>query len=171
MKKALGAAAILSGCFFAALNRIRARRARIALLLSLRDSLNNLLRDLSERKRGMREILSSLADRYAGQAAGSFYERLADDLCELGERSFSQIWDGALHEVFNAQGETFFETLSPIGQSLGGSELEPQYAVLRNAARQLEGLAEAEREALPGERRLSYGLSLCLGAMLVIMLL
>ena len=171
MRKALGAAAILSACFFAALYRTRAKRARITLLLSLRDSLNMLLRELSERKRGMREILSALAGRYTGQAAGGFYERLAGELKELGECSFSQIWDGAVREFFCGQGEALIEILSPVGQSLGGSELEPQYTALRGAAKQLEGLAEAEREALPDERRLSYGLSLSLGAMLVIMLL
>ena len=171
MRKALGAASILFACFFAAMYRIRSKRARIALLHSLRGSMNMLLRELSERKRPMREILSSIADRYAGQAAGRFYERLAEDLNGLGERSFSQIWDEALREVFDAQGETLAEILSPVGLSLGGSELEPQYAALRNAARQLEETAEAEREALPGEMRLSCGLSLSLGAMLVIMLL
>ena len=167
----IGAAAVVSACFFAALSRLRAKRERIALLFCLRDSIEVLQRELAERRVGMREIFSQLARRSRSEEAVSFYELLSGEMDKLGERSFSTIWDGALHSAFSRQGEELVEILSPLGICLGGSEIEPQLAALQNAARQLQRTAETERAALSGEKRLSFGLSLSVGAMIVIMLL
>ena len=52
MVKALGAAAIALACLLAACSRMREKRAQIARLLSLRDSLLFLRRELSERRTG-----------------------------------------------------------------------------------------------------------------------
>ena len=61
--------------------------------------------------------------------------------------------------------------MSPLGEYLGGSELERQCAALEKAAFRLEEECQREKETLKREKKLRLGLSLSGGAFLVIMLL
>ena len=171
MTKALGAAAIVFACLLAACARMREKRERIARLLSLRDSLLFLRRELSERRRGMRELFFELARREETEPTGMFYRRLGEEMRRLGESSFSEIWASALRSELAEWGETVTDTLRPLGNCLGGSEAERQCTELARAAEELDRQSRGEREALVRERKLSYGLSLSAGALIVIMLL
>ena len=171
MRKMFGAAAILLGCFLSAWCRIRAGRRREAVLLLMRDSLTEFRRELTDRRGGMRDILTSLAGRNARRETGPFFDRICADMDELGEKSFSEIWRSGVAGELRMLGEGAADTVGALGDSLGGSELALQCEALENAAHEMERLARKEREALPGERRMSFGLSLAAGAMLVIVLI
>jgi stage III sporulation protein AB len=169
--KTIGAAAILLGCCLAALCRVRAKKARIELLCAARDCLMQLRRELEERRCGMPELFEKLARQNEGQRTGAFFKRLGKEMDALGEKRFSEIWRAAAKEIFALPEEAAAEALAAPGGCLGGSELELQCAALERAAREMERLSQTEREALGAERRMSYGLSLSAGALLVIMLI
>ena len=171
MNKAIGAAAILLGCFAAALLRMRAKRTRIEALLSLRAGLAELRRALSERRHALREIFLRLADRYEARPAGEFFHCLSQRMDALGECCFVEIWEAALRDKLAFLGEEVSDTLGALGLCLGGSELELQCRALERASADLDAIIQRDRDALPAEKRMSYGLSLCAGAMLLIMLI
>ena len=171
MTKAVGAAAILLGCCLAALCRVRAKKARIGELCSARDSLMQLRRELADRRCDLAEVFLRLAGQYEGKRTGVFFNRLCEEMEALGEKRFAEIWRAASWEVFESLDANAAEMIGALGGFLGGSELEPQCAALERAAREMERLAQTEREALGGERRMSYGISLSAGALIVIMLI
>ena len=171
MKKLLGAAAILLGCIWAAMSRVRAGRVRERRLLSMRDALTELSRELAARRCGMKDLFRRLADLNEGKNAGAFFQSLCDEMVTLGEKCFSEIWRAAVADKLGALGEEAAQTLCALGECLGGSELALQCEALDRAAREMERLARNEREAMPDRRRMSDGLSLAAGALLVIMLI
>lgn len=171
MRKVIGAAAILLGCFWAAWGRVRAKRAQNALLLSVRDALCELRRELAERQSDMAGIFRKLANKNRERATGALFRRLCMSMDTLGDRSFSEIWRAAVADELGDLGAEALETLGALGESLGGSELALQCEALERAARETEALAQQVKEALPEEKRMSFGLSLAAGALLVIMLI
>ena len=171
MTKAVGAAAILLGCTLAAFCRIRAKKARVELLCSLRDCLVQLRRELAERSCDMAEVFRKLSGQNTGQKTGAFFDTLCREMDALGEKRFSEIWRDAAKESFDSLDQSAMETLAALGDCLGGSELALQCAALESAAWEMERLSQTERDALGAERRMSFGLSLSAGALLVIMLI
>lgn len=171
MRKLLGAAAILLGSFLAAWSRILAGRRREEALLSMRDGLTEWRRQLAERRGGMRDIVRELVDKNKQKTTGAFFTRLCADMDELGEKSFSEIWRHAVWDELGMLGETAVDTLGALGENLGGCELALQCQALERASHEMERLAREEKAALPAKRRMSLGLSMAGGALLVIMLI
>ena len=171
LRKLLGAAAILLGCFWAAWSRIRVGHRRESALLSMRDCLTECRRQLAERRGGMRDIVRELADKNKQKPTGAFFARLYEDMDELGEKSFSDIWRLAVRDELGILGETASDTIGALGENLGGSELAMQCRALERASCEMERLAREEKAALPGKRRMSFGFSMAVGALLVIMLI
>ena len=171
MRKLLGAASILLACFWAALGRLRDKKQSIAHLHALAQSLLELRSALQERQQGLGGMFMSLAQKYEKGPVRGFYGRLNEKLEDLGEYSFSELWRGTAEECFSALGEGVVDNLCPLGDCLGGSELDRQCTALERAAQRIEKEAETRREALGGEKRLSFGLSLCAGGFLAIMLM
>lgn len=169
MNKAWGAAAILLASLLGACVRLRAKRERIALLCALRDSLRNMQRQIAERRHGLGEIFAELSCEKENGATACFYAALRDRMDSLREQGFSQLWRAAAEEGFAE--EELRRILIPLGDCLGSSETDMQLAALEDAARELDNLARSDREKLPGERRMSLALSLCLGAFAVIILM
>ena len=171
MRKALGAAAILLACFSAALLRLRGMRKRIAVINGLEESLFLLRREIADRHKTLWEIFSEFSLKNENETLRAFYSALGQGMNCLGEKEFSAIWRNAVFAVFLPEDETVCAAIASLGDSLGGSELDIQLSAIAGAARALEELARAEKEKLPGERRMKIGLSLCLGAFAVIMLM
>lgn len=90
---------------------------------------------------------------------------------KLGDLAFSEIWNAAADGLAAAVGEESADALRPLAVVLGGSELDRQCAALETAARRIEEARLAQRERLKEEGRLTFGLSLSAGALLVIMLM
>lgn len=171
MRKALGAAAILLASIFAALLRLREKRMRIALISGFRESLLMLRREIAERHKTLSEIFTGFSSKFDNEKLCGFYSALSYGMSDLGEKEFCVIWRNAVNIAFPEENETVYPMIVSLGDSLGGSELDIQFSAIEDAARRLEELACAEKDKLPGERRLSIGLSLCLGAFAVIMLM
>ena len=171
MRKIIGAASILLACFLAALGRLRSKKERILLLQTLAQSLQELCGTLSEQQKGLGGLFSALARKSGNEAVSGFYEALNRKMEDLGEQSFSRIWRTTVDECFAAAGEELCGVLRPLGELLGGSELERQCRALDRAARTIGELAAAQRAAMGGEIKLNFALSLCAGAFLVIMLM
>ena len=171
MRKLIGAAVILMASFLAALLRLRSKTERIRLLRALETSLLELRSELAERQRGLGEIFHSLSQKSGEEAVESFYVKLYTGLETLGERGFAEIWRTAAESSFVSMVERCFDALLSLGGCLGGSELDRQCAALEATARRIAETARAEQETLGTERRLSFGLSLSLGAFLVIILM
>ena len=171
MRKLFGAASILLGCFWAALGRLRRKKEDILLLRTLAQSLQALCGTLSEQQKGLGGLFSAQAEKSENEAVSGFYEALNKKMEDLGDYSFSEIWGTTVDACFAAAGEELCGVLRPLGELLGGSELDRQCRALDRAARTIGELAAAQRAALGGEMKLSFALSFCAGAFLVIMLM
>ena len=171
MNKAVGAAAILFSCFFSALRYLHMRSEKILQMQALGKSLLELRSELAERRRNLGDIFYSVAGKNGIDRIKSFYEGLHGKLCDLGERGFSEIWREEAGRCFAPLGRNVEDLLFPLGEYLGGSELERQCAALEKAAFRLEEECQREKETLKREKKLRLGLSLSGGAFLVIMLL
>ena len=147
------------------------KKEDILLLRTLAQSLLELRRTLSERQQSLGGIFSALAQKHGKEPVGAFYEDLGSKIGDLGERSFSEIWRETVEDRFASTEPEVCDALRPLGDFLGGSELERQCRALDSAAQRIAELAEAGKEALRGEMRLNLSLSLCAGAFLVIMLM
>ena len=171
MKKMIGSAAILLACFLGAQLRQRERKERLALLRSLGTSLLALRLELTERRKTLGESFLFLAQKSENETVRCFYNGLWSDMKSLGERDFTEIWRSAAESCFSAAGDAICDALYPLGGCLGGSELNRQCAALETAAARIAEEERAEKEAMRGERRLVFGLSLCAGVFLVIILM
>ena len=170
MKKALGAAVILLASLYSAIYRVRRDSERIKLLLSVRESLLLMRRELSERRRTLSEVFTYLADQQEKQLAGSFYASIVSELNSLGDKRVAQIWRDAAEASFAEAGRDLAEILRPLGELMGSSDLERQLEEAEKCAREIEALARKEEDALPQKRRTTFGLTLSAGAFLVILL-
>ena len=144
---------------------------RVRSLRSLVGGLEILMRELSFRRTSMPELMERTA-RQAGEPARYLFARCRDHLEELGERSFGQIWAGAVEaepELLLTREER--TVLVELGQVLGRYDADGQIAALERAE---EGLKACLARAEEDRRRLGRvytALGVGSGAMLAILLL
>ncbi len=171
MRKLVGAGAILMAGFLAALLHLRVKTEKLRTQRALCQCLLELRRELLERRRGLGEIFALLKEKSDTEALRSFCAVLCAGMDKLGDLAFSEIWNAAADGLVDAAGEESADALRPLAVVLGGSELDRQCAALETAARRIEEARLVQRERLKEEGRLTFGLSLSAGALLVIMLM
>jgi len=171
MRKAFGAAAILSACLLGALLALEREKRRIRRIQALRAGLLALRRALTDRLQPLEEIFRSLSQKRGDPQTESLFQKLRDSFAFLGEIEFSRIWRKAVTDSIGRDDPEIAEILLPLGECLGGSELERQCMEIDRAAGALERSIEKRKEALPEKRRLTLGCLLSFGAFVVIVLM
>ena len=171
MRKAFGAAAILSACLLGALLTLDREKRRIRRLQALRAGLLALRRALADRLQPLEEIFRSLSQKCGDPQTEELFQKLRDSFSALGELEFSRIWREAVTDCFHRDDPEISEILIPLGECLGGSELERQCTEIDRVAAELERSIEMRKEALPEKRRLTLGYLLSFGAFVVIVLI
>lgn len=166
----VGAVLILLAGLSAAWRLTREQDKRLRALRSLALSLQHLHAELSLRLTSLPELAELLAQTAQG-TAGRFFSTLYEKLQELGEKSFVLLWqESAQSALPELSGEDRAIWLR-LGETLGRYELEEQLSAIELCRAELEYRAKALAEALPGRKRLAYGLLGTAGALLSIILL
>ena len=171
MRKAFGAAAILLACLLCALLTLDREKRRIRRIQSLRAGLLALQRALTDRLQPLEEIFRSLSQKSNDPQTEGLFQKLCDSFASLGEIEFSRIWREAVTNCFYRDDPEIAEILLPLGECLGGSELQRQCMEIDRAAGELERSINKRKEALPDKRRLTLGCLLSFGAFVVIVLI
>lgn len=169
--KLVGAAAILLGSLLAALTQLNAEKTREETRRALRRSLILLRNELYERQTILPEAFPGLAGASGCEAAQGFYVFLSEEMRQLGERSFSAIWRDCAGEKLAMLDEEDTEAIASLGTTLGGSELELQCAALEKCADTLERKSAQCAAERAEKRKMTLGVTLSLGAFVIILLI
>ena len=169
--KLYGALLILSASLAAALFLLREERNRLRSVAALQRGLRALRGTLAERQTPLPAAFRELSVQTEDAAVRAFFAALAHNMERLGEESFSVLWRAAAADRLAALGADTAERLALLGEQLGGSELERQCKALDKCADALETLTAQAAGRRAEKRRMTLGLSLSLGAFLVILLL
>ncbi len=166
--KGLGAVLLILGAFLLGTRLCRERKRHEALLGELVQALTSMKGELQLRSAPLSELL----DRPGGAKgeAAAFFAAVRAALPQLGEKSFAQLWQQELGCCLPDLDREEKEELERLGQILGRMDLEAEVQALSACLTYLsERLAEERRKA-PNDRRVSLGLCLCGGLLLVIVL-
>lgn len=170
MTKLFGAAAIMLSSFLAAHGKIRAERSALTALHALALSLGYIRSELAERLTPLGEIFSGLEKSAGDAAVSAFYGALARALYDKSELSISSIWTKAAGERLSMLGDGVLRAVLPLGEALGRSDVETLISQLERSVSALEELERAAAAKQPERTRLAYGVALCLGAFVLIVL-
>ena len=171
MLKWMGALLLTGGAAGLGLRAAGRLGERVRALRALAGGLGILSRELSFRRAAMPELMGRAAAQ-AGEPARGLFVRCRDQLYQLGERTFGQIWAAALEEtpqLLLAEPER--AALYELGEVLGCYGADDQIAALTRAEQTLmDSLTRAEED----RRRLGRvytALGVGSGVMLTILLL
>lgn len=166
--RVLGILLVILGAVLAGEALCRERKRRQRQLRDLIQGLNLMLGELQLHASPLDELLS-LAEGPAGEA-GCFFAAVGDSMERLGEESFSEIWRRAAENRLPGLNAASRDELARLGVILGRMDLEAETEAVAACRDALLSQLAAERAELPGFRRLSLGLSVCVGALLAILL-
>lgn len=149
---------------------LRGKRMRADTLLELSVLMARMCGELETHAAPIPELLAALAPG-AGGAGKLFLETLREGLSRLGAVEFSKLWDAAVQTVLPASDTAADRELHLAGMALGRYELRRQCEVLEQCSRELRSDAESVETELSQNRRLLWGLSLAVAALLIILLI
>lgn len=165
-----GAVLILCACLAAAGCLVWEQRQRLEVLRDLAAALTRLHAELSLRATGLPELAAALARESRG-ATARFFSALCEEMEDLGERPFSELWEEAARFSLPELGREDLESIYRLGETLGRYELREQLAAIELCRASLERSAALLADRLPERRRLAYGLLCAAGALLCIILM
>lgn len=160
----IGISSLICGQSYSAL-----KKSRVDDLNSFCSMLELMHAELGNRLRPLPELVHMLNEKMTGKAL-AFSKLLALNMGLLGERNFSQIWE----ESFNACGPNLddkeYEAVKALGIFLGRYDAGFQCAAISKTLTGLQCQLKKERAELPQFNRMSMGVSLSMGALLMILL-
>lgn len=166
--KTVGCVLLLCASAWFGLGAVWGLKARTDQLRAFLGALEEMERELSCRLSPMPELLERLAGTTG--PVGEFFALCAGKLDRLGERSFSQLWNGALEAAdLSLDGEDL-RPLLELGSSLGRYDSASQCAAVGQARARLEVRLEAAEERRERLGRVYGALSLAVGMVLIILL-
>lgn len=168
--KLMGAVLILLSSFCAAFTLLAGSRESIRRLHRLSSALSTLRTEL---ERGTYP-LATLCCTMRSEAEGTqerFFTALSKGMEQLGERSFSEIWQEAAELVFPGDQAQWKRDLSALGQVLGRSRLEEQILAIRRCEDELVRAANEKQASFRSASRMVWGFSLSAGALIILLLL
>lgn len=164
-----GAVLLILGAFLLGAGLCRERRRREDLLRELLQAFSLMEGDLRLCAAPTAELLDRPGQ--TGGEAGAFFAAVRAALPQLGERSFAELWRRELRRCLPELDGEDRKELEHLGQVLGRTDLETETQALSACTQYLAQRLEDERGRAANDQRLSLGLCLCGGLMLVIVLL
>ena len=145
MLNLLGALCLTGGGLCLGLGAVGDLENRVRGLTAWVQALELLERELSFRLPSMPDLLSELAHRAPKRLSG-FFTACGAGMDELGERSFGEIWDGALSDQPAGLGAEDLGELRALGAVLGRYDGEGQRQAAAAARQALTAALERARE-------------------------
>lgn len=170
MIRLFGAILLAGGAAFLGFTATAQLERRVSALRAMAGALERMERELTFRLTPMPELLDGLAE-HTRPPVSCFFSHCRNSMDKLGEKTLSELWDGALDAVPMDLGTEEREVLHELGGVLGCYDGEGQREALAFAQVQL---SECLSRAVEERTRLGrvYGaLGLTAGAFLVILLL
>ena len=169
--KAAGGVIILLAFLLAALSVLKCDKARLQVLLSLRESLYVLGRELSEGQRELWTVFWELAQKGGSEEVQHFFSALCAKRKEVGEKPFSTLWSECVCAALPTLGKEEAEELLSLAPVLGRSDLDAQCAAIERVCAAFEKHAAELRAHFAEKNRVTWGVSFSLGAFVVILLM
>lgn len=167
--KGTGAVLILLAFTLAGWFMLKEKKDRLSCLKELIEALGQLRGELELRSSALPQAMRQAAELSTGAGKELLTQALAN-LENLGEVSFSTIWQRAVGLCAWPLGPDERRELEALGAVLGRYELSFQLQALDSCTDYLKRSRERLRESLPAKRRILLGLSVSMGAFLVILL-
>ena len=168
--KPFGALLILVGAFSMGMTLCRERQSRLRTLRELLSVLEQLQGELELRSPPLPELFAQLALSAQGETSG-FLRSMAEDLDQLGERSFFELWRQRVLCCLASLPPTARDELIRLGMVLGRLDLEAELRGLSACRAVLGRELEQLRSQAPARRRLILGLSAAAGLVAVILMI
>lgn len=168
--KPVGALLILAGAVSIGLTLCRERQNRLRTLRELLSALEQLQGQLELRSPPLPDLFAELADCAQGECCG-FLRGIAEDLDQLGERSFYELWRRQVQRCLVSLPPTARDELIRLGTVLGRLDLEAELRGLSACRKVLGGQLEQLRSQEPSRRRVILGLSAATGLVAVILMI
>lgn len=166
----LGAGLILlAACGVGGVNWLD-RQRHLRCLRALCEALSLLHAELKTNRTPLTRLLPYAAEQ-AEDRASAFLRQVSDSLTQLGERSFSELWQEAACCQLSVLRQGELEELLSVGRVLGRFELQEQLNTLTRCESRLRARLEQNEARSRDEARLSLGLPAAAGALLVLLLL
>lgn len=165
--KLLGTAIAVSACIYIAIMRIRSEHAKLCCLMTCIDALEQIRAEISLGYDDLPELFKKLSKAQVPE--NKFFELLSLSLCELGDKSFRELWTSVSAISFLPIGENSMNELCRVGNVLGRCDTQMQLSVLKHTIAYLEKELLKLREQLPQTKKLSLGLAAAAGLMTVIL--
>lgn len=169
-RKLLGLLLIAGGACRSASVFLQRQKSRICALNSLAAMLELMQAELQTSALPLAQLFVTLLPRL-DEPARAFAAALSAGMAELGKRSFSEIWNAALHSKLSMLCADELQELEALGAVLGRYELSRQCEALSRCRSFLKQNAESAAAAMGGKARLAWGLALTGAALLGIVLI
>lgn len=166
--KMIGAVMILAAAALIGFSLLREKRERLLGIRSLAMALGRLRGELSTRASPLAEGIEKASSSSNGMGKNLMC-CVSKRLHDLGERSFSELWNAALLESCGRLEKHDLEELKDLGAVLGRFDLELQLRALDGCISFLEDRWEKGSAAYPADRRLLLSVTLAMSSVLVIL--
>lgn len=166
--KLTGALLCVTACALFAFLRLNEERRKLKTCCCLAETLKIIKSELSARLLPLPE-LTALAVKVSDGSVRDFFRSVSSGFDEIGEKDFNSIWDEAAEKNLPWLTDEQSRQLRFPGSVLGKSVSEAQSAALESSAAFFSEEAARLRERLPAAGKLTVGLSVCAGILIVIM--
>lgn len=167
--KLAGAVLILTASFLIGQTLLMEKKRGLSGLRTLAAALSQLRGELSTYE----VTLSKGFNKAAGLSEGMGRELMhtvAERLDDLGDRTFAEIWSGALGDCCAGMEEAVLSQMQGLGNVLGKFDLSLQLQALDNCIALLQDRIKKEKDDYPLQRKLLLSTLLTLGSFLVIII-
>lgn len=168
--KIWGSCAVLVSALWLGISYQRDKHRRIECLRGLCDSIQLLSGELSTRRVPLPELIDFCAV-HTKAAPQRFYQCLALAVSQIGDKSFSALWEDAAFACLAELTEEELFELTSLGRTLGRVELSRQLAALEACRHFLTERLRCAEEQYRSGQKLAFGLPISFGALLIILLL
>ena len=168
--KLLGALLAFAACIYAGLIKMRCLNEKENCLKAVSDCLLLTSNFMERTNDSLPDIFIALSKQCTG-IAGAFFGALEEKIGNIGECSFSQIWNETIKKIFPGLDRREMEEISRLGFVLGRSDTYTQITEMRNCEQMINRTLGQLRNDLPKRKKLTMGLSATAGAFAVILLI
>lgn len=168
--KILGAVSVVFSGFLLGLVWRREKQNELRSLRAVCEALTLLGAELETSRGPVFQIVSILSGETENPAS-AFLKELAGRECQLGEKSFAEIWKQAAEEALSELDRETIGAIFELGKLLGRFDLESQLNALRLCESKLRSLLLQKEESYRREEKLRLALPTMLGVFLTILLL
>ncbi|MGI5976530.1 MAG: stage III sporulation protein AB [Candidatus Limivicinus sp.] len=168
--KVIGSIMAFAACSLFGIIKVRTAAVHLSALRSVINGFDIMRAQLSVTAEPICFLMEYMADRSDEYSAG-FFQTVLDNFESVGEKSFSEVWEQAVKEALAILNKDERENIARLGGCLGSSELSFQLSAIESCTSLLrKKLAELEQD-FPQQKKLSLGLSMAAGMMIVIILI